>query len=236
MYMSAPLFGKRHREVVGLDEGGGADVVDVLGRERRRREAAALAVDALVVREPPAVARHGVDLVAAHARDVEHEAAVVEQQRIARAHVARELLVVQAHARDVAGLLETRVEDEGVAGLQHHLAILELAHADLRALEVDHDPDRALDLAAGLAHELGALHVVRGRAVREVQPHDVDAGEEHPLEGRGVARSGAERGDDLGAALCFGHQDCAARCSRISIAGSFLPSRNSRKAPPPVEM
>ena len=30
--------------------------------------------------------------------------------------------------------------------------------------------------------------------------------------------------------------DAAARCSRISIAGSFLPSRNSRNAPPPVEM
>ena len=28
----------------------------------------------------------------------------------------------------------------------------------------------------------------------------------------------------------------AARCSRISTAGSFLPSRNSRKAPPPVEI
>ncbi len=28
----------------------------------------------------------------------------------------------------------------------------------------------------------------------------------------------------------------AARCSSTSTAGSFLPSRNSRKAPPPVEM
>nr|VFJ96628.1 MAG: hypothetical protein BECKLFY1418B_GA0070995_108712 [Candidatus Kentron sp. LFY] len=27
-----------------------------------------------------------------------------------------------------------------------------------------------------------------------------------------------------------------ARSSRIATAGSFLPSRNSRKAPPPVEM
>ena len=44
---------------------------------------------------------------------------------------------------------------------------------------------------------------------------------------------GAERGEYLGAAA---KQDHAARCSRISTAGSFLPSTNSKKAPPPVEM
>src|SRR5205085_12158465 len=104
-----------------------------------------------------------------------------------------------------------------------------------RALEVHHDPDRALDLAAALAHELRALHVVFGRAMREIEAHDVDAREEHAFEGGGVARGGPECRDDLGAALGLVHR-FSARCSRISNAGSFLPSRNSRNAPPPVEM
>ena len=49
MYMSSSFFGKRHREVVGVDRAGGLDVVHVLGRQRGRGQAAALAVDALVV-------------------------------------------------------------------------------------------------------------------------------------------------------------------------------------------
>ncbi len=66
MYMSAPDLRKRHREIVGLDLRGGADVLHVLGGERRRGQPAALAVDALVVGQHAAVAHDGVDLGAAH--------------------------------------------------------------------------------------------------------------------------------------------------------------------------
>jgi hypothetical protein len=38
-----------HRHIVGLEAHGGLDVVHVLGRQRRRGQAAALLVDALVV-------------------------------------------------------------------------------------------------------------------------------------------------------------------------------------------
>ena len=108
MYMSAPVFGKRHREVVGLDLRRGADVLDVLGRERGRGQAAALAVDALVVGQHAAVAHRGVHLLAAHRGDVEHDLAVVEQQHRARGDVARQLLVVQADAVAVAQLAGRR--------------------------------------------------------------------------------------------------------------------------------
>ena len=64
-------------------------------------------------------------------------------------------------------------------------------------------PTVAAGLAAQLAHQLGALFVVFGRAVRKVHAHDVDAGAEHALEDLGLARGGTERGDDLGAALPF---------------------------------
>ena len=51
----------------------------------------------------------------------------------------------------------------------------------------------------------------------------------------GVAGRRTQRGDDLGRAL-ERNRHPAARCSSISTAGNFLPSRNSRKAPPAVEM
>ena len=54
--------------------------------------------------------------------------------------------------------------------------------------------------AGGLAHELRGLGVLLGAAVREVQPRDVHAGVDHADEHLGVARGGADRGDDLRAA------------------------------------
>ena len=60
-------------------------------------------------------------------------------------HVARQLLVVEAHALDVARLGARGIEHELRARLQHDLAFGELADADLGALQVGHDRD----LAAG---------------------------------------------------------------------------------------
>src|SRR6185437_9721925 len=180
-------------------------------RERRRGEAAALAVDALVVRERAAVPGHGMDTRALHASHVEHDLAVAELHR--------------------------GVEHERVAGLERDAPFAELADADLRSLQVRHDADGTPDLAAGVAHELGALHVVLRGAVREVEAHDVHARGEHLLEHRRLARRRAEGRDDLGAALA--HRTVAplaARLSSASTAGRVLPSRNSRNAPPPVEM
>ena len=70
-------------------------------------------------------------------------------------------------------------------------------------------------------------------AVREIDPHHVDARAHHVGKDLGIVRGRTERRDDFGATQNEAH---AARCSRISTAGSFLPSTNSRNAPPPVEM
>ena len=56
-------------------------------------------------------------------------------------------------------------------------------------------PERA---ARSRARSRGALDVVGGGAVREVEAHDVDARGEHARQDFGLAAGGAERGDDLG--------------------------------------
>ena len=114
MYMSAALLGKDTRRSPTPMSRGGADVVHVLGGERGRGEPAALAVDALVVGQLAADLDDGVDLVADHALHGELEAAVVEQQHVARLHVLGQVLVVEADALGVAELA-AGVEDEGAS-------------------------------------------------------------------------------------------------------------------------
>ncbi|MDT4837335.1 hypothetical protein FQZ97_710650 [compost metagenome] len=242
---------KADRDIVRAQGHGGLDVVHVLGRQRRRRQAAALAVDALVVGQVAANAHGGEDLGAQHAVHHQHDQAVVEQQQVAGADVARQVLVVQADAFLIAELAGG-IEDKGVARLERDLAVLELADTDLGALQVGHDGDLAPARLGGLAHQAGAVDMVLRGAVREIQPHHVDACGNHARQDLQRAGGGADGGNDLGGT---GHarvslvQDGgparrqarrmlqpAARCSSTSKAGSFLPSRNSRNAPPPVEM
>ena len=143
------------------------------------------------------MAHRGVNLLADHPIDLEDDAPVVEQQHVARAHVLGQVLVVEADAFLVAELA-ARVEDEVIAVLEKDLAFLELADADLRALQVGEDADRTADLGRDLADAVGPPNVVFGAAVREVEAHDVDAGADQRFEDERIARRGAEGGNDLG--------------------------------------
>ena len=115
-------------------------------------------------------------------------------------NVARQLLVVEADAREIAEAVEARVEHEGRVGLEHDLAVDELADADLRTLQVAHDRDLATRVARGGAHAIRAQRVVLGLAVGEVEAEDVDAGRDQLGEDIGLGRGRADGGDDLGGA------------------------------------
>jgi hypothetical protein len=111
------------------------------------------------------------------------------------------------------------------------LVSLELAGADLGALEIGEDADGlALLLRDGADHadEVGLLRV---GAVREVEAGDVEAGLNELAEDFRRAGGGAEGGDDLGATSTF-HSDKRddvwggiQRCLHESLAGTFSPSR-----------
>ena len=121
---------------------------------------------------------------------------VVEQQDRAGADVIDELAVIETHAGGIAALA-LGVEDETCAGHELDLAVGEFADADLGSLQVSHDRDFAAERARGFAHERCEVHVVPGRAVREVEAHDVDAGGKHAAQHVGLAARRPERGDDL---------------------------------------
>ncbi len=203
----AQQFARQAHVGAGLGEGDGdeiacelrrgADVLHVLGGERRRREAAALLVDALVVGQHAADAHAAAHFALDDRVHFEDDAAVVEQQHVAGGQVVDQVRVVEADARRIAGRAR-RIEDEAAAGLEFGLAGGELADANLGALQVDHDADGAADLAHDLAQQRDALAVVVGRAVGEVQPHDIDAGGNHPRHHLRIGAGRAEGGDDFG--------------------------------------
>src|SRR6185437_16485602 len=88
-------------------------------------------------------------------------------------------------------------DDEAVATLQSDRSRGEGAETDLRALQVDQDADRAARLVGGLAQvEVPGL-VLGVRAVRQVQPADVEAGGDQGLQLLGGFGRGAESTDDF---------------------------------------
>ena len=132
------------------------------------------------------MAHLAMHLVALHRSDKKYDAPVVEQQHIAGFHIARQFLVIQTDTTLVAHFA-IGVENERITRIKRDLAVLELADADFRPLQIGHDADGASDLATDFAHHCGALEMVLGGAMREVQPYDVDPGEEHTLENLRVA-------------------------------------------------
>src|SRR4029079_10192938 len=185
---------ERHGEVFRVDRDRGLHVVHVLCRQRGRRQDAAHAVDAFVIRQSAADLDARDDLSAAYRLDAKADQPVVEQQNDAGRDVVGQLLVIEADAFLVAQVAR-RVERELLTGLEHDLAGGELADAYFRALQVDHDRDLAAKRSRRIAHHARALLVVRRGAVRKIQPYDVDAGSEHSRQHVDGAAGRTERGD-----------------------------------------
>jgi hypothetical protein len=91
--------------------------------------------------------------------------------------------------------------DDDVLPAHEEPRLRQVADAELRALEVGDERDRAADLRRDLAHEPRALRMLLVRAVREVQPHRVDARADEVVEPVGRRRGRSERRDDLRSAL-----------------------------------
>src|SRR5690606_18293748 len=80
---------------------------------------------------------------------------------------------------------------------ERHLAALELADADLGALEIDEDADRPPDLALELPHRVVARAMIRPLAVAEVQAEQIGARRMQRADLVRRRRSGPERRNDL---------------------------------------
>ncbi len=169
-----------------------------------------------------------------YANDPQADLAVVQQQHIAGEYVGRQFLIGNSHRMLGAGIDGQRsVQGEFGAVSQLDLSGRKPVDADFRSLQIAEHAHVAAGLARSLAHQFDPACMIGNRAVREIQTHHIHAGAHHLLEHRRIVRGRPQGRDNFRAPQARIH---AARCSRISTAGSFLPSTNSRKAPPPVDM
>ena len=218
---------KADRHVLGLEAHRRLDVIHVLGGQRRGGQPAALLVDALVVRQLTAHLDGGVHRRAAHRIDRQHQQAVVEQEGVTGLHIARQFLVIQAHSRFIAKFGALGVEDERSAVDQLDLAVLELADANLRALQVGHDGYLLAGCPGRFAHHRRPVDVVLRLAMREVQAHHVHTRPDHPLQDLRRVGGRAEGGNDLGGSghggLSFGwRQTTSGQLWAAKSAGQWL--------------
>src|SRR3989344_5155923 len=263
---------ERNRQIVGLDFGRDLDVFPVLVGQCVRRQPATLTVDTLVVRELATDGNATDDRRALDFLDPQRDASVVEQQRSATCDVLRQLLVGSANLLGRAGVeWQAGVNHEARALGKHGAAVLELAGANLRTLQIYQHADLASVGLSTVARGFGALDVDFMQIVGKIEPYHVNTGFDQPVENFRVLGNRPQRGDDFSSTqqlkplyknsrrrdaeiaeksrliinLCVLCVLCGkrsyvnyffARCSRISTAGSFFPSRNSRNAPPAVEI
>ncbi len=129
----------------------------------------------------------------------QHDLAVVDEQRVARADVTRQAGIRRADDGLVA-LDVARRDGEALPDAQRDGSLGEAAGADLGALQVDEDADGAAGGVAGGPHVLADLLVHGVVAVREVEAGDVHAGEHEGVQLLGGGGLGADGADDLGAA------------------------------------
>ena len=155
-----------NRQVVQLEVGGQFDVGLVLGGQRRRGQTAATTVDPLVVRQRAADQHGAVQFIGRGVVHAHHHAPVVQQQFVTDAAILDQVRVVDADHFLGAGV--ARVGDgeaELVAFLQLDAFVGELGDADLRALQVAQQCDKAAMTGGDLADQFGPGTVLVGAAV-----------------------------------------------------------------------
>ena len=133
-----------------------------------------------------------------HVEDLQPDAAVVDEQAVARLRVGRQRGVGRRDTMRGAGHV-VHGDADGVAGVPLHRTVREPAEPDLRPLQVREDADGAALGVGRVAHHLVHALVVVARAVAEVEPGDVHAGSDQLPDtvGRGGGRP--DGADDLGA-------------------------------------
>ena len=195
------IAGKGHCQVVQFHLGSQLDIGLVLLGQGRGGEAAATAVDALVVGQRAADGHLAVQGVGCGLEHAHHHPAVVQQQFVADAAVLDQIRVVDAD--DVLGTGVQGVaggEGEAVANLQFDALAREFGDADLRPLQVAEQGNVAPVFGRQLTHQACAgLVLVRG-AVGEVETGHVEAGDDQLFEDFGAVAGGAEGGNDFAAA------------------------------------
>ena len=140
-----------------------------------------------------------MNFVTTYAQHLQLEAAIVEQQNVAIDHILGQVLVIQANPLLIAQRT-LGIKDEVLADDEADLAVLELAHADFRPLQITQNAHGATEFGGSSADGSGPGKVILDRAMRKIHPNHIDARLNHAFENFGGRGGGAEGGNNLGMA------------------------------------
>ena len=171
-------------------------ILAVLCRQRRGGNIHPRQVDALVIADRPAGDNATPDIRSVDAQHLEFDGAVVQQDAVARRHVARERLVLRRNDARVAEHIPRGNRDFGT-GLQFDRPAGKLAGADFRATQIREDGRVHFERCRAFAYRRDSRAVRRMRAVRHIDPEHADPGVDQGVNCRRIRARGSDRGDDF---------------------------------------
>ena len=163
----------RHRIDAGREPEG--EVFLVLAGERRQAEDGARQIDPLMLAQQSSIDHLTDHVIALHLENLERDAAVGEKDSRAGLDLASQRLKGGAQALGGAFNRFIRDSNAGAGDQLHRGVIAQRAGADLGALQILQDADRALQLRGHLAQCANPLQVLVMAAVRKIE-----AGHIHP--------------------------------------------------------
>ena len=150
---------------------------------------------------------------------------------------------------------QCRIDSEYLAVAKLNRPLSEPLNPDLRALQIHQQADRPVLLLGTFSEQGRPPPMIFRRAVGHVDTSYIDTLLNQGSHDLGIVGRRTQGDDDLGASFYFHeavtdmkqaltlrachnaqHHQRAAQASRIDTAGRSFPSKNSRKAPPPVDI
>ena len=180
----------------------------VVGSGGRHPGVIARQVHSLVGGHPTAGLHLTSDRVVVDRERPQADPPVGEVDRVALANRSGEPIPADRQQLMRAERLDVGGQRQLSPGFDVREAAPQLVEAELRARQIAEHPDPLAEQLAGRADPLDRLGVLGFGAVGEVEPEDVGAGGDQPLEHLRRARRGPHRRDDLGPAM-IGHQRSA---------------------------
>ena len=166
---------------VGILFDGPAQVFLVLLGQGGNRHGDTGQVQALVIGDNTGDLDEGHDIGLVHLKDADRDVAVVDQQAVTGSAVTGQALESRTDEFLGAGNVAGR-DGEGVTDLQFLGTVLERLQANLGALEVDENRDRAAGRCRRLPHALNHGLVLLSLSMRPVDTRDIHAGVHQCLE------------------------------------------------------
>ncbi len=173
------------RQVIDAEADGKLGVGNVLRRQRGCGDFRVGQVDALVVLEQAAEDHFAANAFALDFQRLQLQVAIVKQDAVTGPDVMRDGPVLRSDEAGAA-ILHPRVDHHLVTGNQLQRAVGKPAAADLGAAEVGEDRHMPAEFVGRRPHVVIDLAVCLVRAVRHVEPHDIDPGAQQPDDHRRI--------------------------------------------------